>query len=77
MPRPNLAQIKTDIAAFDDGPLAFTLDECKALRKRIYHALYYDDQGWQKMDMIDHVRLARATVRIKSIEEHILGLYTY
>lgn len=70
MPRPDLTQLKADIAAFDDGPLAFSLDECKALRKRIYHALWYDDQGIQKMDMIDHVRLTRAIVRIKSIEEY-------
>ena len=68
MPAPNLADIQSAIAAFDKGPLGYSLPEAKDLRKLIYHAMYYDDQGWQKLSYIDRVRLTRAIVRIKSIE---------
>ena len=73
MPRPNLAELQAQIAAFDASPLMYFIDinDAKALRKEIYHAMYYDDQGWQKMDMLDHVNLARALVRIKSIEPEL------
>ena len=79
MPRPNLTELKEAIAAFDTGPLDFSVPEAKALRKEIYHAMYYDDQGWQKMNISDHIGLARALMRIKSIEPELydptVGMY--
>ena len=79
MPRPNLTELKAQITAFDLEPLMYDINDAKALRKEIYHAMYYDDQGWQKMDMLDHVGLARALVRIKSIEPELfdptVGMY--
>ena len=69
MPKPDIAAIKREFTRFNVGPLAFSLAEAKALRQQIYHALYYDDQGWQKLSMSDHITLARMIPRIRGIED--------
>ena len=71
MSKPNVPALLADLEVFDQGPLAFDLDECKALRQRIYHALYYDDQGWHKLDFVVHVHLARMLARIRGIEDSV------
>ena len=79
MSAPDLTALKQDITSFDADPYEYSLADAKALRKRIYHAMYYDDQGWRKMDTLDHAQLARAIVRIKSIEPELydpsIGMY--
>ena len=70
MAKPNIPALFQELARFDDGPLAYSQADTKALRQRIYHALYYDDQGWHKIDFVDHVRLARGLARINSLADY-------
>jgi hypothetical protein len=71
MPRPNIPQLLEDLRYFDACPLTFGVYECQNLRKRIYHAYYYHNKGWQPLSDSTMRRLTSMNVRIKSIESYL------
>jgi hypothetical protein len=75
MPFPDLKTLTADLEDFDRGPLAYSPEQCKELRCRIYHAFYYHQKGWLFMTFMTEVRLARMLARVKSVEAYYAPSY--
>ena len=69
MSRPDIPVLKQDLAIFNDGPCLYDMGDTARMRKRIYHALYYHNQGWQELSTSDVYKLRSMLARIKGYED--------
>ena len=72
MPQPNIPDLVSALEDFDAGPCTFTLDETRALKRRIYHVFYYKNRGWITLMYSREIWLARMLHRIKGFEDYLL-----